>query len=110
MWTAALQHPIMAKFATDAHRPDCIIIQNNTMETITLQGSTLRTKTKRFKKNDVLGRLLEKKKMQLLGWEVISEVETQAYNGKKGLVLGLIFLPLALMGSTKYIDVTYAKK
>ncbi len=67
------------------------------------------TKTVRFKKSDWLGRLANKKKMQLFGWEVIAETETQAYNGKKGLLLGLIFLPLALLGGTKYIDVTYKK-
>ena len=75
-----------------------------------MHGTTMRTKTKRFKKNDWLGRSLHKKKMEILGWEVVHEQETQAYNGKKGLLLGLIFLPLALLGSTKYIDVTYGKK
>ena len=66
-------------------------------------------RTKRFKKSEWLGRLCHRKWMAFCGWQVVKEEETQAYNGKKGLLLGLLFLPLALLGGSKYIDVTYRK-
>ncbi len=44
------------------------------------------------------------------GWKVIEEKEIGGYSAGKGLLLGLLWLPLALFGGTKYIEVTYEKK
>lgn len=65
-------------------------------------------KTIRYKKGDVAGRWL-KEKILLRGWRVVEEKEVGGYNAGKGLLLALIFLPLALLGFGSYIDVTYEK-
>jgi hypothetical protein len=67
-----------------------------------------KTKKKVYKKDDVLNRWLTEK-MHFRGWDVVEEKEIQQYNGGKGLLLGLVFLPLALLGHSKYIEVTYSK-
>ena len=41
------------------------------------------------------------------GYVVQCEEEVKEYSGGKGLLLGLIFLPLALLGGKKYVKVTY---
>jgi len=68
-----------------------------------------RIKKKVYKKGDFLNRWLTEK-IYLRGWEVIEEKEVQQYNGGKGLMLGLLFLPLALLGHSKYTEVAYQKK
>jgi hypothetical protein len=41
------------------------------------------------------------------GYFVYSEEETKQFSGGKAFGLGLIFLPLALLGGKKYVRVTY---
>lgn len=41
------------------------------------------------------------------GYIVYSESDVKRYSAGKGIVLGLIFLPLALFGGARYIEVTY---
>lgn len=63
----------------------------------------------RYKKGDVVGRKLKEATM-LRGWKVIEEREVGGFSAGKGLILGLIFLPLALFGFGTYVEVTYEKK
>lgn len=65
-------------------------------------------KTIRYKKHDINRIINEKTFMR--GWKVIEEKEIGGYSAGKGLLLGLLWLPLALFGGTKYIEVTYEKK
>lgn len=65
-------------------------------------------KIKRYKKYDI-NRIIDKK-LFMRGWTVMSEKEVGGYSTGKGLLLGLLWLPLALFGGTKYIEVTYEKK
>ncbi len=44
------------------------------------------------------------------GYIVFSEETVKNYSGGKGLLLGLIFLPLALLGGRKYTQVTYTRE
>ena len=44
------------------------------------------------------------------GYIVFGEADLKAYNGGKGLLLALIFLPLALLGGSRYVEVTYRLK
>ncbi len=48
--------------------------------------------------------------LKLRGYEPIHEEDVRQYSGGKGLLLGLIFLPLALLGGRKYVKVTYEKR
>lgn len=45
--------------------------------------------------------------MRRKGYVVFSEAEVKQYSGGKGLILGLLFLPLALLGGVRYMEVTY---
>lgn len=65
---------------------------------------------KTYKKFDPVKRKVDEKTFALRGYYPISEEEVQEYSGGKGLLLGLIFLPLALLGHTKRVKVTYEKK
>lgn len=48
--------------------------------------------------------------LKLRGYYPVAEEEIKQYSGGKGLLLGLLFLPLALLGGRKYIKVTYEKR
>lgn len=52
-------------------------------------------------------RKVEEKKLFRKGYCVESEEDVKNFNGGKGLLLGLLFLPLALLGRSKYVRVTY---
>ena len=65
---------------------------------------------KTYKKFDPIKRKMDEKTFALRGYYVVSEEEVQEYSGGKGLILGLIFLPLALLGHTKKVKVTYERK
>jgi hypothetical protein len=66
-------------------------------------------KTVKYKKGDVVRRKFNEATM-LRGWEAIEEKEVGGFSAGKGFILGLIFLPLALFGFGKYIEVTYQRK
>ncbi len=66
-------------------------------------------KTIRYKKGDIVGRKLKEATM-LRGWRIVEEREVGGFSAGKGLILGLIFLPLALFGFGTYVEVTYEKK
>lgn len=62
-----------------------------------------------YKKNDIVGRKLSEKALAVRGYYPVEEEEIQQYSGAKGLGLGLIFLPLALLGHVKKVKVTYER-
>ena len=62
-----------------------------------------------YKKGAWLGRKLDEKKLAMRGYYPISEEEISQYSGGKGIILALIFLPLALLGHVKKIRVIYQK-
>lgn len=66
-----------------------------------------------YRKNTIFGkdwnRVLDEKKLAKKGYYPISEEDITKYSGGKGLLLGLIFLPLALMGNVKKVRVVYEK-
>lgn len=66
-------------------------------------------KTIKYKAGDRVGRWT-KEQTVLRGWKVVEEREVGGFSAGKGFLLGLIFLPLALFGFGKYIEVTYEKK
>lgn len=68
-------------------------------------------KVKRFKRglSGSIDRSVHRKWMESRGWRVVREEEVKAYNGGKGCLLFLIFPPLAFLGGSKYIDVTYER-
>ncbi len=66
-------------------------------------------KTIRYKKGDIVGRKLKEATI-LRGWTAVEEREVGGFSAGKGLLLGLIFLPLALFGFGTYVEVTYEKK
>ncbi len=68
----------------------------------------LMRRTIRYKKGDVVGRWL-KETFVLSGWHVVEEKDSSGYSAGKGILLGLLFLPLALFGFSSYIEVTYEK-
>lgn len=63
-----------------------------------------------YKKGDFVKRKIDEKALALRGYYPVEEEEIQQYSGGKGLLLGLIFLPLALLGHSKKIKVTYERK
>ena len=63
-----------------------------------------------YKKGDFINRGIDEKMLNLRGFYKTEEEEIQQYSGGKGLLLGLIFLPLALLGNTKRIRVTYERQ
>lgn len=65
-------------------------------------------KTIKYKKGDVVGRWL-KETFALRGWHVVEEREVGGFSAGKGILLGLIFLPLALFGFGSYLEVTYER-
>lgn len=65
-------------------------------------------KTIRYKKSDIVGRWLNEK-IWYRGWHIVEERDASGYNAGKGILLGLLFLPLALFGFSKYIEVTYER-
>lgn len=65
-------------------------------------------KTIRYKKGQVVQRKMKEATL-LRGWRVIEEKEVGGFSAGKGIILGIIFLPLALLGFGTYIEVTYEK-
>lgn len=59
--------------------------------------------------NGKMQRALKEAVLLKQGWQVVEEKEVKKYSGGKGLLLGLLFLPLALLGGKKYIEVTYER-
>lgn len=74
-----------------------------------METSTRIQKVVRYKKGFTLSRKLDEAAMKRKGWVIVREEEVKQFNGAKALGLGLIFLPLALLGSSKYVNVTYEK-
>ena len=64
---------------------------------------------KTYKRNDLVKRKIDEKLLAARGYFPVEEEEIKQYSGGKGLVLGLIFLPLALLGHRSMIKVTYEK-
>ncbi|NTW26868.1 MAG: hypothetical protein HGA36_00930 [Candidatus Moranbacteria bacterium] len=62
---------------------------------------------KQYKKGDFLNRKMTEFGLFRKGYAVYSEEEVKQFSGGKALGLGLVFLPLALLGSKRYIKVTY---
>lgn len=48
--------------------------------------------------------------MEKRGYTVTSIEEFKQYSGGKGCLLAIIFLPLALLGGTRYVRVTFSLK
>lgn len=67
------------------------------------------TKSRIYKKGDFVRRWLYERTIYRR-WHVVSEREVSGYNAGKGIILGLIFLPLALFGFGKQIEVTYSNE
>lgn len=65
------------------------------------------TITKKYKKHDIIGRFFVEKVL-LRGFRVIATKETSGYSVGRGIIFGLLFLPLALFGFQTYIEVTYS--
>ena len=67
---------------------------------------------RRFKKGmfGSIERAVAEMGLRRKGYIVFSEADVKAYSGGKGLLLGLIFLPLALLGGSRYVEVTYRLK
>lgn len=57
--------------------------------------------------NGLLTRKMTEASLFRKGYFVYSEEEAKQFSGGKALGLGLIFLPLALLGGKKYTKVTY---
>lgn len=61
-----------------------------------------------YKKSDIVGRKMNEA-LYFRGWDIVEEKEIGGYSVGKGFLLALIFLPLALFGGVKKIEVTYEK-
>lgn len=70
----------------------------------------LKTKTKEFKKSDLVSRGIFHQNMKMRGYVLIGEEELTKFSGGKGFLLALLFLPLAFFGRTKYVRLTYEKR
>lgn len=55
-------------------------------------------------------RKMDESKMKRKGYIIESEEKINKYSGMKGFILFLIFAPLAFLGGTKKIRVTYVKQ
>lgn len=66
--------------------------------------------TKTFKKNAIYAQKYDEQVMKRQGYKIIAREEggTQR-SGLKTIGLGLIFLPLALLGTNKMVKITYEK-
>lgn len=65
-------------------------------------------KTVKYKAGDIVRRKFNEATF-MRGWKVVEEREVGGFSAGKGFLLGLIFLPLALFGFGKYIEVTYER-
>lgn len=63
-------------------------------------------RTVTYKANDAFRRWLDRK-TTYRNWHVVEEEDDQQYSVGKGLLLGFLFLPLALFGFQKKLKVTY---
>lgn len=62
-----------------------------------------------WKKGDFINRSVGEKWLSAQGYHLVSEEEIQQYSAGKGILLGLLFLPLALFGHTTRIKCTYER-
>lgn len=62
---------------------------------------------KTYNVSNPYGRKLEEKKLAKSGYYPVEEEELKKYSAGKGIALGLVFLPLALLGGVKKVRVTY---
>ncbi|HBI50246.1 MAG TPA: hypothetical protein DDY21_00130 [Candidatus Moranbacteria bacterium] len=71
----------------------------------------MKTIIKTYKKsiNGFAERKLDEKMLGLRGYSIVEEEEIKQYNGAKGCLLFLLFPPLALLGRSKFIKITYEK-
>ena len=54
-------------------------------------------------------RIKDQEALMAEGWKVISEEEQTKFDGGKACCLAVIFLPLAFIGQSKVVKVTYEK-
>jgi hypothetical protein len=59
---------------------------------------------------DIKKRVRDEEELASRGFFPVEEEEVTKYSAGKGLALGLVFLPLAVLGTKKKIKITYERK